>query len=199
VTATPSTLDADHRRHAVVELAIRDLKEGSGLEHCPSVTFNANAAWAVLASIAHNLVRWVGALGLEITGPLVAKTIRRKFHRPARSHHARCATTPASPADFVALGHPVEQLLRNDSANYRPNRSTSRSLAARPATSSVKQVTNLPKLWLNTSARRTSGSDAINGETDPQLLARIDRLRRLHGGSRLKATESMRILSGRHV
>jgi hypothetical protein len=73
------TLDADHRRHAVVELAIRDLKEGSGLEHCPSGDFNANAAWAVLASIAHNLVRWVGALGLEITGPLVAKTIRRKF------------------------------------------------------------------------------------------------------------------------
>jgi hypothetical protein len=63
----------------VVELAIRDLKEGSGLEHCPSGDFNANGAWAVLASIAHNLVRWVGALGLEMTGPLVAKTIRRKF------------------------------------------------------------------------------------------------------------------------
>jgi hypothetical protein len=73
------TLDADHRRHAVVELAIRDLKEGSGLEHCPSGDFNANAAWAVLASIAHNLVRWVGSLGLELKGPLVAKTIRRKF------------------------------------------------------------------------------------------------------------------------
>lgn len=72
-------LDADHRRHAVVELAIRDLKEGSGLEHCPSGDFNANAAWAVLASIAHNLVRWVGSLGLELKGPLVAKTIRRKF------------------------------------------------------------------------------------------------------------------------
>ena len=72
-------LDADHRRHAVVELAIRDLKEGSGLEHCPSGDFNANAAWAVLASIAHNLVRWVGSLGIGIKGPLVAKTIRRKF------------------------------------------------------------------------------------------------------------------------
>ena len=75
------TLDADHRRHAVVELAIRDLKEGSGLEHCPSGDFNANAnaAWAVLASIAHNLVRRVAALGLGVVGPLVAKTIRRKF------------------------------------------------------------------------------------------------------------------------
>ena len=72
-------LDADHRRHAVVELAIRDLKEGSGLEHCPSGDFNANAAWAVLASIAHNLLRWVAALGLGVSGPLVAKTVRRKF------------------------------------------------------------------------------------------------------------------------
>jgi hypothetical protein len=75
----PVTLDADHRRHAVVELAIRDLKEGSGLEHCPSGDFNANGAWTVLTSIAHNLVRWVGALGLGVKGPLVAKTIRRKF------------------------------------------------------------------------------------------------------------------------
>jgi hypothetical protein len=72
-------LDADHRRHAVVELAIRDLKEGSGLSHCPSGNFSANGAWAVLATIAHNLIRWVGALGLEISGPLVAKTIRRRF------------------------------------------------------------------------------------------------------------------------
>ena len=33
----------------------------------------------MLASIAHNLVRWIGSLGLELKGPLVAKTIRRKF------------------------------------------------------------------------------------------------------------------------
>ncbi|MHB1987950.1 MAG: IS1380 family transposase [Acidimicrobiales bacterium] len=72
------TLDADHRRHAVVELAIRDLKDG-GLAHCPSGNFSANGAWAVLATIAHNLIRWVGALGLKITGLLVAKTIRRRF------------------------------------------------------------------------------------------------------------------------
>lgn len=73
------SLDADHRRHAVVELAIRDLKEGSGLEHCPSGDFNANGAWTVLATIAHNLLRWVAVLGLEIEGPIVAKTIRRRF------------------------------------------------------------------------------------------------------------------------
>jgi hypothetical protein len=72
-------LDADHRRHAVIELAIRDLKEGSGLSHCPSGRFSANGAWAVCATIAHNLVRWLGSLGLEIHGPLVSKTIRRRF------------------------------------------------------------------------------------------------------------------------
>jgi hypothetical protein len=78
-TGDAVSLDADHRRHAVVELAIRDLKEGSGLAHCPSGSFGANGAWAVLATIAHNLVRWVGALGLGVSGPLVAKTIRRRF------------------------------------------------------------------------------------------------------------------------
>ena len=38
-------VDAFHRPHAIVELAIRDLKEGSGLEHCPSGNFSANCAW----------------------------------------------------------------------------------------------------------------------------------------------------------
>jgi hypothetical protein len=34
---TAVDLDADHRHHAVCELAIRDLKHGAGLVHCPSV------------------------------------------------------------------------------------------------------------------------------------------------------------------
>ena len=72
-------LDADHRHHAVVELAIRDLKEGAGMAHCPSGDFNANAAWAVLATIAHNMMRWLSSLGLGHGGPVVAKTIRRRF------------------------------------------------------------------------------------------------------------------------
>jgi hypothetical protein len=76
---TAVSLDADHRRHAVVELAIRDLKDGAGMAHCPSGDFNANAAWAVLATIAHNMIRWLASLGLDHDGPVVAKTIRRKF------------------------------------------------------------------------------------------------------------------------
>jgi hypothetical protein len=72
-------LDADHRRHATCELAIRDLKEGSGMNHCPSGRFFANAAWLGIAALAHNLLRWVAAIGLGVTGPIVAKTIRRRF------------------------------------------------------------------------------------------------------------------------
>ena len=38
-------LEADHRRHAEIENAIRDLKYGAGLNHLPSGRFAANAAW----------------------------------------------------------------------------------------------------------------------------------------------------------
>lgn len=82
VTNRPGTaveLDEDHRHHAVVELAIRDLKQGSGLNHCPSGKFSANSAWLVAVTIAHNLMRWLASLGLEINGPIVAQTIRRRF------------------------------------------------------------------------------------------------------------------------
>ena len=55
--------DQFHRDHATIELAIRDLKEGAGLEHCPSGQFFANAAWLGCAVLAHNLVRWTARLG----------------------------------------------------------------------------------------------------------------------------------------
>jgi len=75
---TTVELDQDHRRHATVELCIRDLKAGAGLRHCPSGKFNANAAWLLAASLAHNLLRWVAAIGLGARGELVvAKTLRR--------------------------------------------------------------------------------------------------------------------------
>jgi Transposase DDE domain group 1 len=78
-------LDADHRRHAVCELAIRDLKDGAGLRHCPSGRFLANAAWLVVATLAHNLLRWVATIGLGSTDLVVAKTLRRRLlHLPGR-------------------------------------------------------------------------------------------------------------------
>ena len=75
---TTVELDQDHRRHAVVELCIRDLKAGVGLRHHPSGKFAANAAWLLIATLAHNLLRWVAAIGLGASGELVvAKTLRR--------------------------------------------------------------------------------------------------------------------------
>ena len=74
----PVELDADHRRHAVVELAIRDAKQGSGLNHHPCGKFFANAAWLVLVTLAHNLLRWTATLGLGTRDEqVVAKTLRR--------------------------------------------------------------------------------------------------------------------------
>jgi hypothetical protein len=71
-------LDQDHRRHAVCELAIRDLKAGAGLAHLPSGRFAANAAWLLAATLAHNLLRWTAALGLSVVDQqTVAKTLRR--------------------------------------------------------------------------------------------------------------------------
>ena len=81
---TAVEIDAFHRKHAVVELDIRDLKEGAGLEHCPSGNFWANGAWLACAVLAHNLVRWTQILGGLDDGeveerPAVARTMRTRF------------------------------------------------------------------------------------------------------------------------
>ena len=75
-------LEADHRRHAEIENAIRDLKYGVGLNHLPSGRFAANAAWLAVQVLAHNLARWTGrwsariGLGEQI---VTTKTLRRRF------------------------------------------------------------------------------------------------------------------------
>lgn len=70
------TVDREHRQHAEVELAIRDLKD-QALAHFPSGQFSANAAWTVIACLAHNVGRWVGQLGLRDATWRTAATIRR--------------------------------------------------------------------------------------------------------------------------
>ena len=85
-------LDADHRRHAVCELAIRDLKAGAGLAHLPSGRFAASAAWLLAATLAHNLLRWMATLGLGVGDQqTVAKTLRRTLLIPPGrlTHSAR--------------------------------------------------------------------------------------------------------------
>ncbi len=71
-------LEADHRRHAEVENAIRDLKYGVGLNHMPSGQFSANAAWMAVQVMAHNLARWTSRIGLGVR-VMTTGTLRRRL------------------------------------------------------------------------------------------------------------------------
>ena len=94
-------LEADHRRHAEIENAIRDpassagqaLKYGVGLNHLPSGRFAANAAWLAVQVLAHNLARWTARLGLG-EQIVTTKTLRRRFFSLAGrlTHSARRLT-----------------------------------------------------------------------------------------------------------
>ena len=103
--------DANHRGHATVELAIRDLKEGSGLSRCPSGQFPANGAWLACCVLAHNLARWTARLGrthparqltvaatianrlLTVPGRLVNHSGRHKLRLPLNWPWANTFTT----------------------------------------------------------------------------------------------------------
>jgi hypothetical protein len=75
-------IEAEHREHAVVELAIRDLKD-QALAHFPSGQFAANSAWTVIAALAHNLGRWTSQIGLPNDSTRTAATRRnRLFESP---------------------------------------------------------------------------------------------------------------------
>jgi hypothetical protein len=80
--------EADHRRHAVIEQVIADLKAGA-LAHLPSAWFTANGAWLVLAAIAFNLTRAAGALASTFHARATTATIRAQLitipARPTRS------------------------------------------------------------------------------------------------------------------
>ena len=63
-------LEADHRRHAEVLNAIRDLKYGVGLNHMPSGRFAANGAWLARIGLGEQMV--------------TTKTLRRRVFALAR-------------------------------------------------------------------------------------------------------------------
>ncbi len=101
-------LEADHRRHAEIENAIRDLKYGMGLNHLPSGQFAANGAWLAVQVIAHNLARWTARIGLG-EGIVTTKTLRRRlFSLPGRLTRSARRVTLHLPArwpwavDFTA-------------------------------------------------------------------------------------------------
>jgi len=101
-------VEAEHRQHAVVELAIRDLKD-QALAHFPSGKFMANAAWTVIAALAHNLLRQTHLLALPGQTIRTARTLRRRLLTiPARLTRTARTTTLRMPArwpwahDFLA-------------------------------------------------------------------------------------------------
>jgi hypothetical protein len=71
-------VEAEHRDHATIELVIRDLVD-QALAHFPSGQFNANAAWTVIAALAHNLLCWTTQLGLPDRLVRAARTARRRL------------------------------------------------------------------------------------------------------------------------
>jgi hypothetical protein len=81
LTADAVEVDKFHRQHAVVELAIRDLKYGAGLDHIPSGNFHANSAWLQCAVLAHNMIRWTAIAGrVRVDNQLVvARTLRTRL------------------------------------------------------------------------------------------------------------------------
>jgi hypothetical protein len=102
------TVEAEHRQHAVVELAIRDLKD-QGLAHFPSGNFMANAAWTVIAALAHNLLRWTHLIALPDQTVRTARTLRRRLLMiPGRLTRSSRRSTLRMPArwpwadDFLA-------------------------------------------------------------------------------------------------
>ncbi|NLF75085.1 MAG: IS1380 family transposase [Chloroflexi bacterium] len=102
------TVEAEHRQHAVVELAIRDLKD-QALAHFPSGKFTANAAWTVIAALAHNLLRWTHLIALPDQTVRTAATLRRRLITiPGRLARTARQTTLRMPAcwpwasDFLA-------------------------------------------------------------------------------------------------
>ena len=108
-------LETDHRRHAEVENAIRDLKYGVGLNHLPSGRFAANAAWLAVQSLprtrygvmAHNLARWTARIGLD-QQVVTTQDPPSSVLLPRWTAHP--LGTPPHPASTqaLALGNPVQ-------------------------------------------------------------------------------------------
>jgi len=74
-------------------LAIRDLKAGS---------FLADAAWMVIAALAHNLLRRTTLIGLPDPTIPTARTVRRRLVRRARPYHPNRSPSETPDAGPVA-------------------------------------------------------------------------------------------------
>ncbi len=155
---TLTTADADrfHRNHAVVELAIRELKD-NGLEHCPSGSFAANGAWLACVVLAHNLCRWAGIIALD--GPIrTARTIRNRLIVLAGVLVNRSGT-PTSGSPPTGHGHTNSTKHSTPSGRSPPPRPPvppARGTAPHtPHTQTLTRPADTMTLWSNAPIRRS--------------------------------------------
>jgi hypothetical protein len=108
-TGDPETLWRRHNHRAVIETTIRDLKHGLGLNHYPSGSFTANAAWLHLNTLAHNLLRATNRLITPT--PMVAKTLRYRYLTiPGRITTGSRTTTLHLPTTWPRQHHIVDAI-----------------------------------------------------------------------------------------
>jgi Transposase DDE domain group 1 len=92
--------DITHRRHAIIETVFADLIDGP-LAHLPSGRFAANSAWAICATITHNLLRAAGTLTSDRHAVARGATLRRHIITvPARLARPQRRTTLHLPAHW---------------------------------------------------------------------------------------------------
>ena len=181
-------LEADHRRHAEIENAIRDLKYGVGLNHLPSGRFPANPEHAEGGLAGRPDYR-------PQPGPL------DRTHRSGRAggHHQDPATTlllpprtahpqgPApdfAPAPTLALGNPVQSRPRSiarpaspslTAATSSPTRHPAHGTSPPTRTNSAREGHFLPTVCRITPAMATArhqnrGGVATSHRPHPHLL-----------------------------
>ena len=126
-------LEADHRRHAEIENAIRDLKYGVRLNHLPSGRFSANAAWLAVQIIAHNLARWTSRIALGRAGVHHQDPPTTLLLHPRTPHPQGPPARPAS-SPGLALAKPIQLRPGRDCAPFRflPDRADDDVAADRP-------------------------------------------------------------------
>jgi hypothetical protein len=93
-----STVEAEHRQHAVVELAIRDLKD-QALAHFPPATTTPTSPGPSSPRSPINLLRWTQTIALPDATARTARTLRRRLltipARLARSGRRTLLRMPA--------------------------------------------------------------------------------------------------------
>ncbi len=94
------TAEVDHRRHAIIEQVIADLKNGP-LAHLPCASFAANSAWLILAAMAFNLLRAAGSLATAMHAKATTATLRAQLiNVPARVATSGRRTTLHLPTNW---------------------------------------------------------------------------------------------------